>query len=157
MIAVSSIPILWPYLQIYVLKIAFYHKLFQDSKKHPLFPAFLGKLPMKSKIACLKTLILVTLFPVCVLIILPYESSCQNPNIGQTFQNPNHQNFQNPNFGPNPLLSNIFHIFDNPLLFWLYHTDLIYRTQKSNIRALYFDIYFYFHRMSFIHTSFSPF
>ena len=134
----------------------FITSLFQHPKKHPLFSTFLGKLPTKSKIVCLKnTHSRYPLSSMCthhLTLWVVFPQSQHWPNCSN-FQNPNHQTFKIQPLAQIHKLSTFYTI----LLFWLYHTDLIYRTQKSNIRALYFDIHFYFHRMSFIHTSFSPF
>ena len=94
-----------PIYKSYVLKIAFYHKLFQHSKTHPLFQLSLGNSLRNANRMSEKTVSLGTLFPVCVLIILPYESSSQNPNIDQTFRT-----FKTPK-PQNPSLMNIINLF----------------------------------------------
>ena len=127
----------------YVLKIAFYHKLFQDSKKHPLFSAFLGKLPTKYKShvwknsqprypissMCTHHLTLWVVFP----------KSQHWPHFSN-FQNPNPENLKTLTLAQIHYFSTFSIIFDNPFYFDCI-TQILFIGPKSQILEPYISIH----------------
>ena len=100
----------WPYLQIVRFENRFLSLAFFKTLKSTLFLQLsLGNSIRNANRMSEKTVSLATLFPVCVLIILPYESSSQNPNIGQTFRIPKIQIKKSQKFQLWPNTINIQH------------------------------------------------
>ena len=120
---------------IYVFTIAFYHKLFQHPKSTLFLQLSLGNSLRNPKSYVWKTIFLATLFPVCVLVILPYESSSQNPNICQTFRTFKIQTLAQIHY------FQTFSIFLTIFFYFDCITQILFIGPKSQILEPYISIY----------------